>query len=216
MTAKGLTVYPGLIDLGTTTGVDAPMPPQPANPRTTEEIERWKRTTILRPQVKAADHVRVDAPELDAARVGGITSILATPAGYGGSWTERARQRRRAARRAADWQRRRHASADSPSCGRRWRCTSAFGGGGVAAAAAYPVSLMGVIAFVRQSFLDAQHYGWRRSTTSATRRSAWRGPPTSRRSTRCSRRSPASCRWRSRPVPRARSCARSRWRRSSS
>ena len=49
---------------------------------------------------------------------------------------------------------------------------------------------MGVIAFVRQAFLDAQHYGVER------RRSARSGR--SRRSRRCSRRSTARCRSRSR------------------
>ena len=42
------------------------------------------------------------------------------------------------------------------SCERRWRCTSrsaASGGRG----GGYPASLLGTIAFVRQSFLDAQH-----------------------------------------------------------
>src|SRR4029450_3575103 len=39
---KGLTVYPGLIDMGNTKSVNAPVPSQPQNLRTTEEAERWK------------------------------------------------------------------------------------------------------------------------------------------------------------------------------
>ena len=50
---------------------------------------------------------------------------------------------------------------------------------------------MGVIAFVRQSFLDAQHYAVRQRI------------PTTRRSKPCNRSSHASCRWRSRRTRRA-------------
>lgn len=153
--AKGLTVYPGLIDLGTTTGVEAPMPAQPANPRTTEEIERWKRSTILRPQIKAADHVRVDSPDLERLASAGITSILAMPAGSivrGQSALINV-----------------VAAPDEPQIGNvgddrsgltvvkspvAFHVGFAGGGGG-----GYPASLMGIIAFVRQAFLDAQHYG---------------------------------------------------------
>src|SRR3972149_8633786 len=52
----GLTVYPGLIDLGTTKGLDVPTIAEPQNPQTTEEIERWKRSVILRPALTAAEH----------------------------------------------------------------------------------------------------------------------------------------------------------------
>src|SRR5262245_56458102 len=34
---KGLTVYPGLIDMGSTTGLDLPPVPRADNPRTTED-----------------------------------------------------------------------------------------------------------------------------------------------------------------------------------
>src|SRR5262245_38377400 len=37
----GMTVYPGLIDMGTSAGVDVQTPAQPANFRTTEDQERW-------------------------------------------------------------------------------------------------------------------------------------------------------------------------------
>ena len=46
----GLTVYPGLIDLGNTRAAEQPTPPQPPNVRTTAELERWKRALILKPQ----------------------------------------------------------------------------------------------------------------------------------------------------------------------
>jgi N-acetylglucosamine-6-phosphate deacetylase len=40
---KGLTVYPGLIDLGNTRAADQPAPQMPQNLNTTAEVERWKR-----------------------------------------------------------------------------------------------------------------------------------------------------------------------------
>ena len=45
----GLTVYPGLIDMGNSTGVDAATPPAPQTFRTTEEAERFavRPTSVL-------------------------------------------------------------------------------------------------------------------------------------------------------------------------
>src|SRR5438067_584192 len=78
---KGLTVYPGLIDLGNTKAADQPIPQQPKNIRTTAEHERWKREQILKPQARAADAVKVDDGELTKLAAAGITSVLALPAG---------------------------------------------------------------------------------------------------------------------------------------
>ena len=52
----GLSVYPGLVDMGNTAGLDAnaSQQQQPANLRTTEEAERWKRTLIFHPDLEAA------------------------------------------------------------------------------------------------------------------------------------------------------------------
>ena len=84
----------------------------------------------------------------------------------------------------------------------------AAGGGG------YPGSLLGYIAFMRQSFYDAQ---WQRDArrVRAIGTRTRRGRCSSRRSTRCCRRSSARCRWRSTRARSARFAARSRWRRSS-
>ena len=150
---KGLTVYPGLIDMSNPTGVDLELERQPpANLRTTEETERWKRDLIFTPGVRAADHL-TEAPELARLANAGVTSVLSTPPGVvvkGQSALVNVT-----------------APVDEPPIGnvgdyRRGiqvvRTPVALhiefgnaGGGG------YPVSLMGVIAFVRQSFLDAQH-----------------------------------------------------------
>src|SRR3972149_10995798 len=61
----GLTVYPGLVDMGNTAGVDVQVnQTQPATLRTTEEAERWKRDLIFRPGLEVASHFRGNAPEL--------------------------------------------------------------------------------------------------------------------------------------------------------
>src|SRR5947208_11274324 len=59
----GLTVYPGLIDLGNTRAAEEPAQPAP-EARTTAELERWKRGQLLKPQARAADVVKVDDVEL--------------------------------------------------------------------------------------------------------------------------------------------------------
>ena len=151
----GLTVYPGLIDMSNSTGVDVEVNRQaPATLQTTEAVERWKRDLLLRPHVNAADHVR-EAPELARLASAGITSVLATPPGV-------VVKGRSALINVA-------APVDEPAIGNVGdyrtdvqivRTPVALhvefgnaGGGG-----AYPVSLMGVISFVRQTLLDAQHH----------------------------------------------------------
>jgi hypothetical protein len=78
---KGLSVYPGLIDMGNSAGVEPPVVARPQNPRTREEVERYKRQVILRPQVEAADCLKPDAPEMKKLAAAGITTVLATPPG---------------------------------------------------------------------------------------------------------------------------------------
>jgi imidazolonepropionase-like amidohydrolase len=153
--AKGLTIYPGLVDLSNRTASEPVTMPAPQSPRTREEVERWKRGLLLQPQQIAARRVRADLPELTRLAAAGITSALALPAGEvfkGQSALVNV-----------------VAPDDEPQIGgladqRRGRivvrtpvalhvAVPARPRGG-----AYPVSLMGVIAFVRQAFLDAQHY----------------------------------------------------------
>lgn len=155
---KGLTVYPGLIDLGNSRAADQPVPQPPANIRTTAGLERWKQTQIVKPYALAAEVVKVDDPELTTLASAGITSVLATPSGdviTGQSALINV-----------------VAPPDDPQIGnvvgdRRRQIVVktpvalhvTFPNRPRAAANAYPESLMGVIAFVRQEFLDAQHYG---------------------------------------------------------
>src|SRR5687768_2097839 len=80
---KGLNVYPGLIDMGSTAGLEAPAIPRADNPQTTEDIERVKRDTRLRAHLRAADHMNPAASALGKAAEAGITAILATPGSDG-------------------------------------------------------------------------------------------------------------------------------------
>jgi imidazolonepropionase-like amidohydrolase len=150
----GLTVYPGLIDMGSSAGVDQTPAQQPANLRTTEEAERWKRTQIFRPDFDIAAQVRAEAPEVSRYASAGITSILALP---GGSVVKG----RSALVNVVG-------PVDEPPVGnvgdyrRGLQVVKApvalhldFPNG--ARGDGYPASLLGVISFVRQSFLDAQH-----------------------------------------------------------
>ena len=154
----GMTVYPGLIDLGNTRAAEQPVPTLPQNLRTSAEVERWKRTQILKPQARAADAVKVDDAELTKLASAGITSVLALPSGdviSGQSALVNV-----------------VAPPEEPQVGniveaRRGLIVVkspvalhvSFPDRPRATANAYPESLMGVIAFVRQAFLDAQHYG---------------------------------------------------------
>jgi len=153
----GMTVYPGLIDLGNTRAADQPVPTLPQNLRTTAEVERWKRTQILKPQARAADAVKVDDAELTRLASAGVTSVLALPSGdviSGQSALVNV-----------------VAPPEEPQIGnivdaRRGLIVVrspvalhvSFPDRPRVPANGYPESLMGVIAFVRQSFLDAQHY----------------------------------------------------------
>jgi len=153
----GMTVYPGLIDLGNTRAADQPVPSMPQNLRTTADVERWKRLQILKPQARAADAVKVDEAELTRLAAAGITSVLALPSGdviSGQSALVNV-----------------VAPPEEPQIGnivdaRRGLIVVkspvalhvSFPDRPRVAANAYPESLMGVIAFVRQAFLDAQHY----------------------------------------------------------
>jgi imidazolonepropionase-like amidohydrolase len=153
----GLTVYPGLIDLGNTRAAEQPVPQLPQNLRTSAEVERWKRSQILKPQARAADAVKVDDAELTKLASAGITTVLALPSGDVISGQS-------ALVNVA-------APPDDPQIGniveeRRGLIVVkspvalhvSIPNSPRVAGNSYPQSLMGVLAFVRQSFLDAQHY----------------------------------------------------------
>ncbi len=151
---SGLTVYPGLIDMGNTTGLSLQVNrQQPATVRTTEEAERWKRDLIFTPAVRAADHL-TEAPELSRLASAGVTTVLSTPPGVivkGQSALVNVT-----------------APVDEPAIGHvgdfrkgiqvvRTPVALHIEVPGGVGGDAYPVSLLGAISFLRQSFLDAQH-----------------------------------------------------------
>jgi imidazolonepropionase-like amidohydrolase len=153
----GLTVYPGLIDLGNTRAADQPAPQPPQNMRTTAELERWKRTQILKPQARAADAVKVDDAELTRLAAAGITSALALPAGEvisGQSALVNVVAPPDQPQIGNIVEARRGLSVVRPAVALH----VSFPDRPRAAQNGYPESLMGVIAFVRQAFVDAQHY----------------------------------------------------------
>lgn len=151
----GMTVYPGLIDMGPAGTLDVPVVPEPRTFRTREELDRWWRSNILRADVVASGYVKVDTPEMMKAASAGITTVLATPAG------EVIRGQSALVNVLPP--------EDEPQIGdivqtRRGRTivrtpvalhVSLSGQAGKFRP--YPESLMGIIAFARQSFLDAQY-----------------------------------------------------------
>ncbi|MCA1559083.1 MAG: amidohydrolase family protein [Acidobacteria bacterium] len=151
----GMTVYPGLIDMGNATGLDVQVNlTQPDTLRTSEEAERWKRGVIFRPELEAADHVRPDVPELSRLTATGVTSVLATPPGV-------VVKGRSALLNVVG-------PVDEPQIGGvgdyrrglqvvRTPVALHVEFPGNVRGDGYPAALLGVIAFVRQSFLDAQH-----------------------------------------------------------
>ena len=197
----GLTVYPGLIDLGNTRAADQPAPPAPQNVRTIAELERWKRLQLLKPQARAADAVKVDDAELTKLAAAGITSVLALPAGEVISGQS-------ALVNVA-------APPDEPQIGEPRRTAPRADRGEVAGGAARVVS--GAPARERERVSRVADGRHRVRAAGVPRRAALRSAAiarpaqadrTTRSSTRCSPRSTARCRSRSRPTRRARFCAR--------
>jgi imidazolonepropionase-like amidohydrolase len=152
---KGLTVYPGLIDMGNSAAVSIAAGSS-TTPRTTEESERAKRDAMLRPHVRAAEHIALDAPALKKLVAAGVTTVLAVPAGQ-------VFRGQSALVNVA-------LPEDEPQIGsladirkgqpviRTPVAVHVDVPENPAPRDAYPNSLMGVIAFIRQSFIDAQYY----------------------------------------------------------
>lgn len=154
--AKGLTVYPGLIDMGSGAGVELPAAPRAENPQTTEDVERVKRDTLLRAYLRAADYLNPASQALARAAQAGITAVLATPQGDGirGQsaliFTALGTDVPQIGALADD--RKGPLVIRTPVALHVGTANRPAGGD------AYPNSLMGLIAFNRQAFLDARHY----------------------------------------------------------
>jgi imidazolonepropionase-like amidohydrolase len=166
ISGKGLTVYPGLIDMGSTTGLDLPAVPRAENARTTEDVERVKADYLLRAQFRAADYVSPTSTVLARAAAAGITSILATPSGdaiRGQSALINTALGDDEPQIGAVADERRGALVVRTPVALHVTFSEQPAGGN-----AYPNSLMGVIAFVRQAFLDAQYWATAQSAKRAT------------------------------------------------
>jgi imidazolonepropionase-like amidohydrolase len=167
---KGLTVYPGLIDMGSLTGLDMPAVPRADSPRTTEDIERTKTDYLLRAQFRAADYVNPSTAALARAAAAGITSILATPSGdaiRGQSALIHSALPDDDPQIGAVADDRKGALVLKTPVALHVTFSSQPAGGN-----AYPNSLMGVIAFVRQAFTDAQHWTVMQQPSSAAAKGA--------------------------------------------
>ncbi len=150
----GMTVYPGLIDMGTAVGVDVLTAAQPANFRTTEDQERYKSSTIFRPDLVVANHLQQDSTDLARFAGSGITTVLSTPPGSlvrGQSALVNVAIAPDEPQIGSVADSRRGLNVVKTPVALHVSLGSPGGRGG------YPVSLLGSIAFVRQHFLDAQH-----------------------------------------------------------
>lgn len=163
----GLTVYPGLIDMGNSTAVEgvdsaaggggraagaAGRGGGTAEAQTLEDFDRAKRAGILRPDFEAARHVRIEGADMQRLASAGITSVLAVPPagavrGQSALINVAAPPDDPQISSVGDY-RLGLVVVKSPVA-----LHVAFGGG---PGGGYPGSLLGYIAFVRQSFYDAQ------------------------------------------------------------
>lgn len=151
----GLTVYPGLVDLGHTGALDVPAVAEPRAFRTREELDRWWRLNILRPDLLAANYVKADVPEMSRLAAAGITTVLATP---GGDVIRGQSALINVMAREEDPQIGDIAGTRRGQLVLRTPVALHVSLSGAAGKfRPYPESLMGIVAFVRQSLLDAQY-----------------------------------------------------------
>ena len=151
----GLTVYPGVIDLGAETGLEQPASAAPQNPDSREVTERHRRQQLIRAHVRAADLVSPNSTDLAKFADAGITNAVVVPRGDGIAGVSALidvvapeidpQVGRLAVDPRGGMILRPEVALHVATPGRGW-------------AGAYPASLMGGIAFVRQALLDAQHY----------------------------------------------------------
>jgi imidazolonepropionase-like amidohydrolase len=166
----GLTVYPGLIDALSNWGIPSAAPAagataapaaeraqaQSAQPRSRGPEDRPQTTSWLR----AADLVQSSDRRLDAARSAGFTTAVTFPkdglvAGHGAAINLGGESS--------------GAMVLDPSTGMYVAMRSGRGGGG----GGFPSSLMGVMAYVRQLWMDAQ---WYKSALDAYEKNPQAGP----------------------------------------
>ena len=139
--------------MGSAAGLEAPPVPRAENPQTTEDVERVKRDTLLRANLRAADHMNPKSAALSRLAAAGITATLATPAGdgiRGQSALVFTALGSDAPQIGALADERRGALVIKAPVALHVGTADRPAGGD-----AYPNSLMGIIAFNRQAFIDA-------------------------------------------------------------
>ena len=155
----GMTVYPGLIDMGNTAAIEgAGASGDPGargtGPATWADADQAKREALLNPDFEAARHVRVGGADMQRLASAGITSVLAVPPD-GLIKGQSALINTRGAEAADDISAvagyRRGAVVIRTPVAQHVSLSVARGGG----AGGYPAALLGTISFVRQSFADA-------------------------------------------------------------
>jgi imidazolonepropionase-like amidohydrolase len=145
---NGLTVYPGLVDCLSTLGLDAAPASSGVRTSTTAStapvtISRGPEDRPLTtPWVKAADLVKPSDRRLITARSAGFTGAVVFPAS--GIFAGQGAVINLAGERAGNM-------IVEPSAGLYTTLSTNRGGG-------FPNSLMGVIAYIRQTYIDAAHY----------------------------------------------------------
>ena len=154
---KGLTVYPGLVDAMSTWGIPGASAPSAAGgrrgggaagaaiPITPQPVingpeDRPSNTSYL----KAADLLSASDPSITAARDAGFTTAVTFPMSniFGGEGAIFSLAGERPGQMVV-----------SPSAGLYLRIANSGGFGG-----SFPGALFGVIAYIRQIYLDADHY----------------------------------------------------------
>lgn len=179
----GLTVYPGLIDMANPAALESASADASAavaapagggggagrggrgnapNTESYADLERAKRLTILKPDFETSQVVRYEGPELTRLASAGITSVLAVPANgllRGQSALINVAAPAASPEVSSVGGDRRGLVIVKAPVAQHVAFLAGRGGGGNPAANAYPGSLLGVIAFIRQSFYDAE---WQR------------------------------------------------------
>ncbi|HET9373099.1 MAG TPA: amidohydrolase family protein, partial [Vicinamibacterales bacterium] len=172
--ASGMSVYPGLIDMGNDATLEPPSGAgaqgaqagrgggggrgggAPAAQMPYEEVERAKRAQLLRPDFVSADNLRTESPEQTQLASAGVTTVLARTEsgifkGQSALVNVLVPPDRPQVSEIADY-RKGLAVLKSP-------VASHIDIGGRAGGPGYPNSLLGSIAFTRQALLDA---AWQR------------------------------------------------------
>jgi imidazolonepropionase-like amidohydrolase len=167
---NGLTVYPGLIDAHTDLALEQPPargaqqqrpgggPPQPQQPQQTQAPPE---RPGMNPDRTAADQLRADEARLDRARQAGITTALTIP--RTGIFIGQSALINLAGEKPAQMVVKSPVALHIGFTG--------VGGG------TYPGALMGVISYIRQTLLDAQHYRQEENRYRQTKRGVPRPEP---------------------------------------